>query len=266
MKVKESKEVVVAKITTRQVVIVAVISLFSAVGVAFIANFDKLVSANSEVKEEVGYYKGRASNVEHAFHETEEALQARRESAQTSGKLEEANHLKELTDEVRAEDIKFQERHSKHIEAIKNGKRLDASEIKTEANEAITKLNFELYIFDEGSMERSGPIMTIFQLRKELLRLNARRALNGSILALTPLGHGHIVAKLIPLYGKGNVMQGQEQVCEIKKNSGYEESLQTIPSDWGTDQYRLRQREDINGLPAAVGDAAQSLQKSNDGR
>lgn len=194
MKAKESKEVAVARLSARQAVIVALISLLSAVTVAFIANFDKLVGEDGGVKEETAYYEGRAGNVTYAFREKEEELQARSESAQEAGKLEEAGWMRKLADEVRAEEIKFRERHQRHLAALGSRKRLEASEIKTEANEAITKLNQRLYQYIEAPEER--------QERAKRISSQVVRQ--------------YLKQRLIPLYGKGSVKHEQEEVCQMK--------------------------------------------------
>lgn len=155
MKVKDSKEVVVAKITTRQAIIVAVISFFSAVAVPLIAIF---VSTNNEVPQELVYIQTRAGITENDLRETEEALQARLSELQsqqaigrfeeTNRKLEETNRkfeeTKELFNELRIEEVEFQGKRDKLLEATESGKRLDASKIKTEINEGINRFNFKL--------------------------------------------------------------------------------------------------------------------------
>lgn len=235
MKAKESKEVVVAKLSIRQAVIVAVISLFSAVAVAFIANFDKLVGANPEVKEEVGYYEARAGNVERALREKEEELQAQSELARENGRLEEASQLTALADVVRAEDVTFRERHDRHLEAIKSGKRIVASEIKTAANEGINKINLVLstgiYAPDPRwdrlvkTARENGYEVTVSKSPKG----KTGWPVNNSIIIF----HGHSFGGLntIPLYGKGMVMQMQEEICEIEKTPNLEHKG-VQPTSW----------------------------------
>jgi len=182
------KEIVLAKISTKQAIMVAIISLLSAIAVATIANLDKIRSSTNVVNEETGHYEGRASTVERAFLETEEELQSRSKLAQRMGKLDIANHLNKLVDEVRRNHAKFQELHSRHIDAVQNGKRLSASKIKTEANEVIWELDQKLLEEDRLGPEDWRRRVTEFE---------------------------KIVSeKRIPLYGK-QAINDREQVCKL---------------------------------------------------
>ncbi len=157
MKSKGPKEVVVARMSTRQAVVVAVMSLFSAVAVASITDLDKLAGVNDEVSKELGCYEARAGNVERAPRGAEEELRARGGSARRGGRPEEAGGLAALADEVRAGHKRFLERHASHLEAIKSGKRLGAGEIRTEANEMIAQLNITLSMYGVGEVYPSAP-------------------------------------------------------------------------------------------------------------
>ncbi len=122
---KDIKEILLAKLSIKQAIIVAIISLVSAVAVTVIANLDKIRNTKNVVSEERGYYEGRASNVEHAFCEVEE----------------EVRDYEKLYDEVRKNHERFQELHIKSIDAILEGKRLEASKAKTDINELIRETN-----------------------------------------------------------------------------------------------------------------------------
>jgi hypothetical protein len=199
MNVKEPKEVVIARISARQAVIVALIGLFSAVVVVSITNLDKLMGTDNEVAKEIGYYEARAGNVESAARRVEAELQARGASARQSEDREEADQLMALADEVRAVEKKVLEGHGRHLEAIKNGKRVVASEIKLEVNEEIVKLNLKLFL------KRNN--IKMFR--------EAGRIPYDAALVTHELMHSQ---PFIPLYGKGKAMQEREQVCELKKS------------------------------------------------
>ena len=120
------KEIILARISTKQAIIVATISLLSAVAVTGIANLDKIRNTeNDKVRSEIiasseerGYYEGRASLVESAFREAEE-----------------------MDDNIRRNREKFQELHAKNIGALRKKERLEASKIRTEINELILNSN-----------------------------------------------------------------------------------------------------------------------------
>ncbi|HEU0143635.1 MAG TPA: hypothetical protein VFQ47_02510 [Nitrososphaera sp.] len=194
----DRKEIILAKISTKQAIIVAIIGLFSAVAVAAITNLDKIGTLKSS-NEEIGYYEGRASFVEGAFNKTEEQIDLQSEQARQLGDFETANHLKDIANMVRRERTKFQERHKKHIGAIQSGKRLDASKIKTETNEGILGVDLkllEIYKLPESDKRRA----TITAMLRDLKP--------GDIIYLS--GHGTLA---IPLYGKQRV-DVQEQLCD----------------------------------------------------
>src|SRR5215210_822201 len=91
----EIKEIVLAKISTKQAIIVAVISLVSVVAVTMIAKIDKIRIIKNALNEEIGYYEGRSSLVERAFRESENI------------------------NEIRRNREKFQELHNKVIDALR---------------------------------------------------------------------------------------------------------------------------------------------------
>ncbi len=196
----DTKEIVLAKISTKQAIIVAIISLLSTVAVTAIANLDKIRNTKNVISEEIGYYEGRASIVEQAFREREEEIQSQSELAQQMGKTKTANHLKELSNEVRRNHVKFQELHTKHLDAVQNDNRLSASKIKTETNEAIRELDHKLL---EG-------VDVWLPTKDEAIGFGRRPV------KLTVLSYGgRRTFDPIPLYGK-QPKNIQEQVCKLR--------------------------------------------------
>jgi hypothetical protein len=189
------KEIVLAKISTKQAIMVAIISLLSAVAVTAIANLDKLRNTKNIVSEETGYYEGRASIVESAFSEEEEEVQTMSKLAQLEGRLEQANLLKDLNNELRENHVKFQELHTRHIEAITNEKRLSASRIRAEANEVIWRSNRKGQEVLRYLERNKGRCEKKFQEAERRFR-----------------GCEGLRARLIPNYGKG-LKNTQELVC-----------------------------------------------------
>jgi hypothetical protein len=242
---KDLKEIVAVKLSTKTAIIVAVIGMVSAIAVAVIANSDKLASVKDTTGEEIGFHQGRASAVEHGFREVEGLLKAQIESAQRQGDTETASNLKDIAAEVQKGATEFHESYKRHIEAVKDGKRVAASQILLETNEKLTDLNGKL-----GTVKfySNGPFVGGWRASKPFAGVDKPRLKDYPQVYTLPNNEGCINSKggiapvtgagcfdpsspptrlppeeyatvKIPLYGNGNThVDGEGEISNLPEN------------------------------------------------
>jgi len=187
MNAQSDKDIAIARMSFKQAISVAVITLCSAVAVAMIAHYQQS-SPKKEDAQETGFYQARSISVEQGFDDAENELKSLAILAEKKGDKTKARVLSQVIVDTRTARAQFELLHQQHINALVSNNRLVAAEKRMEINTLIEKLNRE-------------HVMTI-PLTLETLEARAKEAHTDPLDLLRVYDRLARARLIIPTYGK----------------------------------------------------------------